>query len=128
MGVYDRLKEKTVDFGKPIKKESKILCESVYFKKLNASEWQVIDAMKTQLAHSIVNQKLTLEEASQSNYVFDLIKMSWIDKDGTLIISNDERFEGLSNGEIDSALVNELSKLALEANGFIKNLDDLKKK
>ncbi len=75
MSVYDELKKANVDFNKIIKKESKLLDKSFYFRKLTGSEWHIIDALKTQLAHGILNQKLTIEEANASNYVFDLIHL-----------------------------------------------------
>ena len=120
MSVYDKLKKANIDFNKITEKKSKLLDTSFYFRKLTGSEWHIIDAMKTQLAHGILSQKLTIEEANSSNYVFDLIRFSWVNSfDGEQVIDSDERFKGLSNGEIDPYIVNEISKLALEANDFI---------
>lgn len=129
MGVYDELKKANVDFNKIIEKESKLLDKSFYFRKLTGSEWHVIDALKTQLAHGILNQKLTIEEANASNYVFDLIRFSWVnDFTGTQVIDSKERFEGLANGEIDPYIVNEISRLALEANDFILTEESIESK
>ena len=126
--IYSSLRTKTSEFNQLVKKSSELLGEDVFFKKINPSQWQVIDTLKTQLAHSIVSHKMTIEDASESNYVFDLLKMSWCDESGDLIVKDKERFNCLSNGEIDSLFVNELSRLALEANGFLINSEDLKKK
>lgn len=126
--VLSKLKEKSGNFIKIIKKESELIGESMYFKLISASDWQVIDTLKTQLAHGILSNKLSFEEASISNYVFDLIRLSWVDAGGDLVITNEEEFESLANGEISPSYVNELSRLALEANGFLVNSDDLKKK
>ena len=129
MGVYDELKKANVDFNKIIEKESKLLDKSFYFRKLTGSEWHIIDALKTQLAHGILNQKLTIEEANASNYVFDLIRFSWVnDFTGTQVIDSKERFEGLANGEIDPYIVNEISRLALEANDFILTEESIESK
>jgi hypothetical protein len=129
MGVYDELKKANVDFNKIIEKESKLLDKSFYFRKLTGSEWRIIDALKTQLAHGILNQKLTIEEANASNYVFDLIRFSWVnDFTGTQVIDSKERFEGLANGEIDPYIVNEISRLALEANDFILTEESIESK
>lgn len=129
MSVYDELKKANVDFNKIIEKESKLLDKSFYFRKLTGSEWHVIDALKTQLAHGILNQKLTIEEANASNYVFDLIRFSWVnDFTGTQVIDSKERFEGLANGEIDPYIVNEISRLALEANDFILTEESIESK
>ena len=131
MSVYDELKKANVDFNKIIEKESKLLDKSFYFRKLTGSEWHVIDALKTQLAHGILSQKLTIEEANSSGYVFELIRFSWVnDFDGAQVIDSQERFYGLTNGEIDPYIVNEISKLALEANDFILTDEalELKKK
>ena len=129
MGVYDELKKANVDFNKIIEKESKVLNKTFYFRKLTGSEWQIIDAMKSQLAHGILNQKLTIEEANTSGYVFELLRFSWVqDFDGLQVIDTKERFEGLTNGEIDPYMVNEISKLALEANDFILTNESLELK
>lgn len=129
MSVYDELKKANVDFNKIIEKESKLLDKSFYFRKLTGSEWRIIDALKTQLAHGILNQKLTIEEANASNYVFDLIRFSWVnDFTGTQVIDSKERFEGLANGEIDPYIVNEISRLALEANDFILTEESIESK
>ena len=129
MSVYDELKKANVDFNKIIEKESKLLDKSFYFRKLTGSEWRIIDALKTQLAHGILNQKLTIEEANASNYVFDLIRFSWVnDFTGTQVIDSKERFEGLANGEIDPYIVNEISRLALEANDFIMTEESIESK
>lgn len=129
MSVYDELKKANVDFNKIIEKESKLLDKSFYFRKLTGSEWHIIDALKTQLAHGILNQKLTIEEANASNYVFDLIRFSWVnDFTGTQVIDSKERFEGLANGEIDPYIVNEISRLALEANDFILTEESIESK
>lgn len=129
MSVYDELKKANVDFNKIIEKESKLLDKSFYFRKLTGSEWHIIDALKTQLAHGILNQKLTVEEANASNYVFDLIRFSWVnDFTGTQVIDSKERFEGLANGEIDPYIVNEISRLALEANDFILTEESIESK
>jgi hypothetical protein len=125
---YSKLKTRTGEFERIIKKESDLLKEFIYFRKLTGSEWQTIDALKTQLAHNIISNKLTFAEASASNYVFDLIRLSWVDALGGQVINNKSDFEGLANGEICAVYVNELSRLALEANGFIINTEDLKKK
>ena len=113
---------------KIIKKESELIGSDMFFKPLSASDWQAIDALKTQLAHNIVSNKLTIKEACEGNYVFDLIRLSWVDAKGSSVITNEEEFNGLSNGDICAEFVNELSRLALEANNFIINSDDLKKK
>ena len=129
MSVYDELKKANVDFNKIIEKESKLLDKSFYFRKLTGSEWHTIDALKTQLAHGILNQKLTIEEANASNYVFDLIRFSWVnDFTGAQVIDSKERFEGLANGEIDPYIVNEISRLALEANDFIMTEESIESK
>jgi len=129
MSVYDELKKANVDFNKIIEKESKLLDKSFYFRKLTGSEWRIIDALKTQLAHGILNQKLTIEEANASNYVFDLIRFSWVnDFTGAQVIDSKERFEGLANGEIDPYIVNEISRLALEANDFIMTEESIESK
>jgi len=129
MSVYDELKKANVDFNKIIEKESKLLDKSFYFRKLTGSEWRIIDALKTQLAHGILNQKLTIEEANASNYVFDLIRFSWVnDFTGAQVIDSKERFEGLANGEIDPYIVNEISRLALEANDFILTEESIESK
>ena len=129
MSVYDELKKANVDFNKIIKKESKLLDKSFYFRKLTGSEWHIIDALKTQLAHGILNQKLTIEEANASNYVFDLIRFSWVnDFSGAQVIDSKERFEGLANGDIDPYIVNEISRLALEANDFILTEESIESK
>jgi len=129
MSVYDELKKANVDFNKIIEKESKLLDKSFYFRKLTGSEWHIIDALKTQLAHGILNQKLTIEEANASNYVFDLIRFSWVnDFSGAQVIDSKERFEGLANGDIDPYIVNEISRLALEANDFILTEESIESK
>ena len=131
MSVYDKLKKANIDFNKITEKKSKLLDTSFYFRKLTGSEWHVIDALKTQLAHGILSQKLTIEEANSSGYVFELIRFSWVnDFDGAQVIDSQERFYGLTNGEIDPYIVNEISKLALEANDFILTDEalELKKK
>ena len=129
MSVYDELKKANVDFNKIIEKESKLLDKSFYFRKLTGSEWHIIDALKTQLAHGILNQKLTIEDANASNYVFDLIRFSWVnDFTGAQVIDSKERFEGLANGEIDPYIVNEISRLALEANDFILTEESIESK
>ena len=123
---YSKLKAKTVyDI---VEKDSVLLNETIYFKKLNAREWQAIDSLKAQLAHSIVSQNLSFEDACKDNYVFDLIRLSWVDKTGALVINTESELKGLSNGEICAQYVNELSRLALEANCFIVTPEDLKKK
>ena len=77
----------------------------------------------------ILNQKLTIEEANASNYVFDLIRFSWVnDFTGAQVIDSKERFEGLANGEIDPYIVNEISRLALEANDFILTEESIESK
>jgi hypothetical protein len=123
---YSKLKAKSN--CEIVEKDSVLLNETIYFKKLNAKEWQAIDSLKTQLAHSIVSQNLSFEDACKDNYVFDLIRLSWVDKSGALVINTEEELKGLSNGEICAQYVNELSRLALEANSFIVTVDDLKKK
>ena len=129
MSIYDSLKTANVDFNKITEKKSKVLDSSFYFRKLTGAEWHVIDALKTQLAHGIISQKLTVDEANASNYVFDLIRFSWVnDFDGEQVIDSKERFEGLSNGEIDPYIVNEISKLALEANDFILTEESIESK
>ena len=114
--------------SEPVVIFSEALQETLFFRKINAGEWQAIDAMKTSLADAIINQKVTIKDAYKENYVFDLIKISWVDSEGKLLIDSEKRFKGLSNGEISANDVNEISRLALQANGFLINSEDLKKK
>jgi hypothetical protein len=125
---FDSIKNKSSEFNEIIKKDSIILKEPVYFRRLNSAEWQAVDALKTQLAHSIINEKITIKQANKKNYSFDLIRMSWVNKDGSQVIDSDERFESLGNGKIVAHFVNELARLALEVNEFTITAKDLKKK
>jgi len=127
MSVYDRLKEKPINFNRVIKKDSDLLGESFYFRRLTGEEWQVIDAMRSQLAHHITSGKLGFKDAYNDCYVFELIKMTWVNKDGSGVSSDDD-FIGLKDGSIDSLIVNELSRLALEANDFILTKESLEEK
>ena len=125
---YSILKKKSDKFNKNIEKYSDLLEGFFYFKRLTGEEWQVFDALKSQLAHGIVSQKLDAESAHDSCYVFDLLRITWLNDDGSLVITDDERFEGLTNGEIDPFIVNEVCKLALEANDFILTKEALEEK
>jgi hypothetical protein len=125
---FDSIKKKSSEFNEIIKRDSVILKEPVYFRRLNSAEWQAVDALKTQLAHSIINEKITIKQANEKNYSFDLIRMSWVNKDGSQVIDSEERFESLGNGKIVAPFVNELARLALDVNEFTITAKDLKKK
>ena len=128
MSIYDRLKKAPINFCKVIEKKSDLLEEKFYFRRLTGEEWQVVDALKSQLAHGIISQKLDLANAHDSCYVFELLRMTWIDEDENKVINSEENFQGLTNGELDPFIVNEIAKLALEANDFILTKESIEEK